>query len=203
MLDNGFFHFKSKLSLKQQQEILEAVRTVVREAPLFIPTMPHRGTSFGYRMSNCGQLGWVSDRSGYRYQVHHPATRKLFPAIPELIRELAITLADEAGWSDFRPETCLINFYQKGESLGLHQDNTEQNLKAPIISISLGDAGVFLLGGKQRIDPTKKYILQSGDCLVMAGKSRLYFHGFAGILPNTSSLLKNGGRINLTIRQIN
>ncbi len=203
MMDNGFFHFKSKISLKQQQEILEAVRTVVREAPLFVPTMPQRGTLFGYRMTNCGQLGWVSNRSGYRYQVYHPATGEPFPTMPELIRELAITLADEAGWSGFRPETCLINFYQKGESLGLHQDNSEQNLKAPIISISLGDAGIFLLGGEQRIDPTKKYILQSGDCLVMSGKSRLYFHGFAGIVPNTNNLLKNGGRINLTIRQVN
>jgi len=203
MMDNGFLLFKSRLLVKQQQEILEAVRIVVRGAPMFTPTMPHRGTPFGYRMTNCGDLGWISDQSGYRYQVRHPATREPFPAMPELISELAITLAGEAGWSGFRPETCLINFYQKGESLGLHQDNSEQNLKAPIISISLGDAGVFLLGGEQRIAPTKKYILQSGDCLVMAGKSRLYFHGFAGILPNTSSLLKNGGRINLTIRQIN
>ncbi len=202
-MDNGFFHFKSKISLKQQQEILEAVRTVVGEAPLFVPTMPQRGTLFGYRMTNCGQLGWVSDRSGYRYQTIHPVTGSPFPTIPQVIQKLAIALANEAGWSNFKPESCLINFYQKGEKLGLHQDNSEQNLQPPIISISLGDAGIFLLGGKERTALPKKYILQSGDCLVMAGKSRLYFHGFAGIMPNTSSLLKNGGRINLTIRQVN
>lgn len=203
MPENGFYLFKSYLTPHLQIEIVEATRKIVRESPLFVPTMPFRGTPFGYCMTNCGDLGWVSDRTGYRYQPEHPTTQKRFPTIPARIRELAVTLAVEVGWTDFNPETCLINFYKKGETLGLHQDQSEQNLTAPIISISLGDTGIFLLGGERRTDATKKYILQSGDCLVMSSKSRNYFHGFSGIIPNTSNLLRYGGRINLTIRQVN
>jgi len=120
-----------------------------------------------------------------------------------VIKKLAIALASEAGTQDFNPESCLINFYEKGEKLGLHQDTSEKNLSAPVVSISLGDSGIFLLGGKQRTALTKKYLLHSGDCLVMGGKSRQCFHAFRGTLANSSTLLKRGGRLNLTIRQVN
>lgn len=201
--DKGFFLFKSKLTKEIQQEIVSAARAIVSQAPLFTPTMPGSGQPFNYSMTNCGELGWVADRDGYRYQSNHPETGKSFPAIPPVIKELAIALAKETGNSNFYPESCLLNFYSKGAKLGLHQDNSEKNLAAPIISISLGDTGIFVLGGKQRTDETKQYIVQSGDCIVMSGESRNYFHAFKGIVLNTSSLLKNGGRLNLTIRQVN
>lgn len=201
--DKGFFLFKSKLTRAAQEEIRDAARTVVSQAPLFRPTMPNSGQPFSYSMTNCGELGWVADRQGYRYQQNHPDTGERFPVMPKVIQDLAITLAKETGNSDFYPESCLLNFYRKGQKLGLHQDNTETNLSAPIISISLGDSGIFILGGKHRTAETKQYIVQSGDCLVMSGESRNYFHSFKGIVPNSSSLLKNGGRLNLTIRQVN
>jgi alkylated DNA repair protein (DNA oxidative demethylase) len=200
--NKGFFLLKSKLTKVVQQEILAAARTVVVQAPLFRPTMPS-GQSFNYSMTNCGDLGWVADRSGYRYQQTHPETRKRFPVMPQVIRELAISLAKETGNNDFYPQSCLINLYNKGEKLGMHQDNTKENLSAPIISISLGDSGIFVLGGLLRTDETKQYIVQSGDVIMMGSESRNYFHSFKGIVPNTSHLIKNGGRLNLTIRQVN
>lgn len=200
--NRGFFLLKSKLTKAIQQEILAAARVVVKQAPLFRPSMPS-GQSFNYSMTNCGELGWVADRHGYRYQQLHPHTLKLFPAMPQLIKDLAIVIARETGNDDFSPQSCLINLYRKGEKLGLHQDNTEENKSAPIISVSLGDSGIFVLGGCLRTDETKSYIVQSGDVIVMSGESRNFFHAFKGTVPNTSNLLKNGGRLNLTIRQVN
>ncbi len=200
--NKGLYLLKSKLTKVIQQEILAAARAVVKQAPLFRPSMPN-GQSFNYSMTNCGDLGWVADKSGYRYQQVHPHTFKAFPDMPQAIKDLAIEIAQETGNNDFSPQSCLINLYRKGEKLGMHQDNTEENLSAPIISISLGDTGIFVLGGKLRTDDTRQYIVQSGDVIVMGGESRNYFHSFKGIIPNTSNLLKNGGRLNLTIRQVN
>ena len=199
--NKGFFLLKSKLTKAVQQEILAAARAVVKQSPLFRPSMPN-GQSFNYSMTNCGDLGWVADRHGYRYQQVHPHTFNAFPAMPQVIRELAIILAKETGNDKFYPESCLINLYRKGEKLGMHQDNTEENQNAPIISISLGDSGIFVLGGLLRTDETRQYIVQSGDVIVMGGESRNFFHAFKGTVPNTSNLLKNGGRLNLTIRQV-
>ncbi len=123
--------------------------------------------------------------------------------MPQVIKDLAVEIAKETGNDDFYPQSCLINLYNKGEKLGMHQDNTEKNLAAPIISVSLGYTGIFVLGGLLRTDKTKQYIVQSGDVIVMSGESRNFFHSFKGIVPNTSDLLKNGGRLNLTIRQVN
>ncbi|PSB24884.1 alpha-ketoglutarate-dependent dioxygenase AlkB [Chlorogloea sp. CCALA 695] len=123
--------------------------------------------------------------------------------MPQVIKDLAIAIAKETENSDFHPQSCLINLYRKGEKLGMHKDNTEENLSAPIISVSLGCTGILVLGGFLRTDETKQYIVQSGDVIVMGGESRNYFHSFKGIVPNTSNLLKNGGRLNLTIRQVN
>ena len=200
--NKGFFLLKSKLTKAVQQEILAAARAVVEQAPLFRPTMAN-GQSFNYSMTNCGELGWVADRHGYRYQQVHPDTFKAFPAMPQVIKKLAVEIAIETGNDNFYPQSCLLNFYSKDEKLGMHKDNTEKNLSAPIISVSLGDSGVFVLGGLLRTDETKSYIVQSGDVIVMGGESRNFFHAFKGTVPNTSNLLKNGGRLNLTIRQVN
>lgn len=161
------------------------------------------GQFFNYSMTNCGDLGWIADKGGYRYQTNHPETGKRFPAMPENIRAQAIALAAEIGNTNFYPESCLINFYHNGEKLGMHQDNTEKNLSAPIISISLGDTAIFSLGGKKKQDTAKDYIIQSGDAIILSGESRNCFHALKKIIPNTNNLLKSGGRINLTIRQVN
>ncbi len=190
--NQGFFLLKSRLTKAVQQEILAAARTVVVQAPLFRPSMPS-GQSFNYSMTNCGDLGWVGDKHGYRYQQTHPHTLRVFPAMPQVIKNLAVEIARETGNDDFYPQSCLINLYRKGEKLGMHQDNTEENLSAPIVSVSLGDSGIFVLGGKFRNDETKHYIVQSGDVIVMGGESRTFFHAFKGTVSNTSSLLKNGG----------
>ena len=198
--NKGFFLLKSRLTKTMQQEVLAAARTVVVQAPLYRPTMLS-GQFFNCSMTSCGDLGWVADRHGYRYQQTHPHTLRVFPAMPQVIKNLAVVIAKETGNDDFYPQSCLINLYNKGEKLGMHQDSTEENKNAPIISISLGDSGIFVLGGCLRTDKTKSYIVQSGDVIVIGGESRNFFHAFKGTVPNTSNLLKNGGRLNLTIRQ--
>ena len=135
--NKGFFLLPSRLTKAMQQEVLAAARTVVVQVPLFRPSMPS-GQFFNYSMTNCGELGWVGDRHGYRYQQLHPHTLKVFPAMPQVIKDLAIVIAKETGNDDFYPQSCLINLYNKGEKLGMHKDGTEENLSAPIISISLG-----------------------------------------------------------------
>jgi alkylated DNA repair protein (DNA oxidative demethylase) len=133
----GFLLLKAQLTRTEQEEILAAARKIAKEAPLFRPSMPGSDTNFKYSMTNCGDLGWIADRNGYRYQCNHPETGQRFPAMPPIIRELAIALAEEAGSKNFNPESCLINFYRNGEKLGMHRDNTEKNLTAPIISMIL------------------------------------------------------------------
>lgn len=186
--NNGFFLLKSRLAKVIQQEVLAAARAVVKQAPLFRPTMPS-GQSFSYSMINCGNLGWVADRHGYRYQQVHPHTFKVFPAMPQVIKDLAIVIAKETENDDFYPQSCLINLYRKGEKLGMHKDNTEENLSVPIISVSLGCTGIFVLGGFLRTDETKQYIVQSGDVIVMGGESRNYFHSFRGCLRSRKALI--------------
>jgi alkylated DNA repair protein (DNA oxidative demethylase) len=149
-------------------------------------------------MTNCGPLGWVSDRSGYRYQPTHPRTGRSWPAIPEILfiawKELAA----------FRhpPEACLINHYGPGSKMGLHQDRDEEDFTAPVVSLSLGDTCLFRVGGTNRSDPTRSFPLASGDAVVLAGKSRLAFHGVDRIVPGSSTLWPDGGRINLTLRRV-
>lgn len=124
-MTTGFFLLRSRLTRTEQQEILSAARAIASLAPLFRPTMPS-GQSFNYSMTNCGETGWIADQNGYRYQPNHPKTGQRFPAMPEIIRKCAIALAAETGNANFYPESCLINFYAKGEKLGMHRDNTEK-----------------------------------------------------------------------------
>jgi alkylated DNA repair protein (DNA oxidative demethylase) len=190
------------LPLSSPEEVVIDLRRVIRDAPLYTPTM-RNGKPFRYRMTCCGKYGWLSDSKGYRYEAINPYTEKPWPRIPRSIHDAAVSAALMAGFRSFKPETCLINFYSnKEESLGLHQDSTERNLNAPVISLSLGDSGVFLLGGNSRTDSTQPILLESGDCLVLGGAARSRFHSFARTLPGTSDLLKHGGRLSLTIRQV-
>jgi len=186
------------LSPDEQDGLLAAVRSVIEAAPLFTPVMPKTGKPFSVRMSNCGPLGWVSDREGYRYQRHHPVTGAPWPPIPDLLLR---------AWSELAgyphpPQACLINYYDTGAKMGLHQDRDEEDFNAPVVSLSLGDTAVFRIGGTKRGDPTRSFPLASGDALVLGGDARLAFHGVDRILAGTSNLLETGGRINLTLRRV-
>jgi alkylated DNA repair protein (DNA oxidative demethylase) len=199
-LPEGVRHIPGYLDAAAQQALLEDIRAVVAEAPLYTPAMPRTGKEMSVRMTNCGQLGWVTDKErGYRYQPTHPATGKPWPAMPESLVKL---------WRDVAayphdPEACLVNFYDATARMGLHQDRDESDFDAPVVSVSLGDACLFRVGGTSRNMPTKSFRLESGDVVVLGGESRLAFHGVDRIYAGSSPLLKNGGRINLTMRRVN
>ncbi len=186
------------LSSGDQDSLLVAIRAVVEAAPLFTPVMPRTGKPFSVRMTNCGPLGWVSDRKGYRYQPNHPVTGAPWPPIPDLLLNAWSELAGYA----HPPQACLINFYEANAKMSLHQDRDEEDFDAPVVSLSLGDTAVFRIGGVKRRDPTRSFRLASGDALVLGGEARLAFHGVDRIIAGTSSLLRDGGRINLTLRRV-
>ncbi|WP_313199676.1 alpha-ketoglutarate-dependent dioxygenase AlkB [Rhizobium sp.] len=196
---NGIRHLPGYLDRSAQENLVEIIRRIVTEAPLYTPAMPGTGKPMSVRMTNCGQLGWVTDKErGYRYQLTHPATGKPWPAIPA---ELMALWEKLAGYSK-PPEACLVNFYSDDAKMGLHQDKDETEFAAPVLSVSLGNSCLFRVGGLDRKDPTGSFKLQSGDIVLLAGEGRLAFHGVDRIYPGTSTLLKNGGRINLTLRRV-
>ncbi len=199
-MPNGIRHLPGHLDRQAQVTLLDTVRAVVAEAPLYTPQMPRTGKPMSVRMTNCGPLGWVTDRDrGYRYQAFHPETGKPWPPMPDELLALWQALAHYPK----PPEACLINFYADDAKMGLHQDKDEMDLEAPVLSISLGNTCLFRVGGRERTDPTGSFRLSSGDIVVLGGEGRLAFHGVDRIYPGTSTLLKNGGRINLTLRRVN
>ena len=171
---------------------------MVGAAPLFQPVMPRTGKPLSVRMTNCGPLGWVADRAGYRYQPQHPVTGEAWPAMPERLT----ALWDEVAAYALPPEACLVNFYEETARMGLHQDRDEEDLGAPVVSVSLGDDCLFRIGQTTRGGRTVSIRLHSGDVVVLGGEGRLVYHGVDRIYPATSTLLKNGGRINLTLRRV-
>jgi DNA oxidative demethylase len=181
-----------------QEALLVAVRAAIRQAPLYTPTMPRTGQPLTVQMTNCGSLGWMSDAGGYRYQPTHPTTGRPWPPIPDLALR---AWQDLAGYAD-APEACLINVYAPTARMGLHQDRDEQDFTAPVVSLSLGDTCLFRVGGTRRNDPTRSFRLTSGDAVVLGGAARLAFHGVDRLMPGTSTLLAEGGRINLTLRRV-
>jgi len=187
-----------RLDLAEQKRLLAEIRQVLAQAPLFSPVMPRSGSPYSVRMSNCGPLGWLSDRSGYRYTPVHPLTGLPWPEIPAMV----LDLWREATGTAYAPEACLINCYGPEAKLGLHRDQDEEARDAPILSISLGDTALFRIGGPERRSPTRSLRLASGDVLILSGPSRHWFHGVDRILPGTSQLLPEGGRINLTLRRV-
>jgi alkylated DNA repair protein (DNA oxidative demethylase) len=186
------------LDRAEQEELVAALRDVVQRAPLFTPLMPGTGKPFSARMTNCGPLGWVSDTEGYRYQHAHPVTGEPWPPMPELLLHAWSSLSD---YPD-PPQACLVNYYGPAARMGLHEDRDEEDFSAPVVSVSLGATCRFRISGKARAEATRSFLLASGDVLVMAGASRLAFHGVDRILPGTSTLLPDGGRINLTLRRV-
>jgi alkylated DNA repair protein (DNA oxidative demethylase) len=194
----GLSFYPGYLSRAEQTAMLATLGDVFASAPLFTPRMPKSGRPFSVRMSNCGELGWISDQSGYRYTREHPETGKPWPPLPDALWAL---------WNDVAnyphpPEACLINFYAASAKMGLHQDRDEADFSAPVVSVSLGDSCLFRVGGPKRSDATRSFRLNSGDVVVLGGDARLAFHGVDRIYPGTSTLLADGGRINLTMRRV-
>ena len=194
----GLRYHPGYLGRDLQVDLLDQVRAVIAVAPLFQPRMPKSGAPFSVRMTNSGVVGWLSDRDGYRYSNVHPVTGKTWPSLPLLAADAWRSLSDYSR----PPEACLINYYEAGARMGLHQDRDEEGFVAPVVSLSLGDTCIFRFGGIGRRDPTKSLKLHSGDALVLAGSSRLAFHGVDRIIPGSSTLLTKGGRFNLTLRRI-
>jgi alkylated DNA repair protein (DNA oxidative demethylase) len=181
-----------------QSAMRRALQDVFARAPLYTPRMPKTGRPMSVRMSNCGPLGWVTDERGYRYQATHPDTGEPWPPMPAALLDAWRELAGYGA----APESCLINFYGPDAKMGLHQDRDEADFDAPVVSLSLGDTCLFRIGGVKRNDPTRSVRLASGDAVVLGGAARLAFHGVDRIMPGTSTLLPEGGRINLTMRRV-
>jgi DNA oxidative demethylase len=195
----GFRLLSGYLDRGAQGAMLEAVRTIVAEAPFYVATMPRSGKPLSVRMTNCGPLGWLTDKDGgYRYQPTHPATGKPWPPMPRSLLDL---WSDVAGYPAL-PEACLINFYSESARMGSHRDADEADISAPVVSVSLGDDAVFHVGGLKRSDPKLRVVLKSGDVVVLAGHARHAYHGIDRVLAGTSDLLPEGGRINLTLRRV-
>ncbi len=178
--------------------LLEAVAQVTAAAPLRHLVTPG-GYTMSVAMSNCGALGWVSDRTGYRYTRTDPLSGQPWPAMPACFVDVAVRAAAEAGFEDFRPDACLINRYEPGARLSLHQDRDEGDMSAPIVSVSLGLPAVFLFGSRQRKDRPIRYRLLHGDVAVWGGPSRLVYHGVAALAEGEHPRLGRQ-RINLTFR---
>ena len=193
----GVHVWQEWLSKEEQTRILDDIRTVVASAPLFMPTTPS-GKKMSVRMTSAGRMGWVTDSLGYRYEPKHPSGVP-WPAIPISVLKVWESLSG----SSRMPDCCLVNFYQTDARMGLHQDRDEANFNYPVLSISLGDEALFRIGNLEKRGTTKSVWLRSGDVIRMGEAARLIHHGVDRIRAGSSTLLKNGGRINLTLRVVN
>lgn len=182
-----------------EAEILGAVAAVIAAAPFRHMVTPG-GFVMSVAMTNCGVAGWVTDRTGYRYDPIDPQTGKPWPAMPAVFGRLAADAAAEAGYPGFVPDACLINRYEPGARLSLHQDRNERDFTNPIVSVSLGLPATFQFGGLARTDPVTKYALRHGDVVVWGGPSRLFYHGVLALKDGDHPALGRM-RINLTFRR--
>jgi alkylated DNA repair protein (DNA oxidative demethylase) len=186
-------------ALDLDRALLSAIEVIAAQSP-FRHLMTPGGFQMSVAMTNCGRVGWVSDRSGYRYDPHDPETGAPWPAMPGLFRTLARTAAAEAGFDGFVPEACLVNRYEPGTRLSLHQDKDERNYDHPVVSVSLGLPATFQFGGLKRSDRPMKVPLHHGDVVVWGGPSRLVYHGVAA-LKDGEHPLTGRRRFNLTFRR--
>lgn len=200
---NGVRYVPGFLSPAAQIQLRDRILKIVNLSPLFQPVMPRTGKAFSVKMTNCGSLGWVSDREhGYRYQSNHPDTGEPWPDMPSELHDYWHQLTDYRG----EPEACLINFYDAAARMGLHQDRDETDMSAPVVSLSLGDTARFRVGGTRRGGKTQSFKLRSGDAVVLQGDARLAYHGVDKILSGSTTLLDAFippvRRINLTLRRV-
>ena len=196
VLTRGFEIYGAFLDRRAQEQLVQDIRGIAEIAPLFSPMTPY-GKPMRVRMTSAGKYGWVSDRRGYRYARLHPEGMP-WPAIPEAVLSIwqAVTKLERA------PDCCLINYYGEDARMGMHQDRDEADFSWPVVSISLGDAGLFRMGNTERGGKTESLWLESGTVVVMGGDARLRYHGLDRIRFGSSSLLPKGGRINLTLRVV-
>lgn len=196
-------HLPGYFDRAAQEKLLGEIASVIGRAPLFTPHMPRTGKPFSVKMTNCGPLGWLSDREGgYRYQETHPGTGEPWPPMPRMLLDL---------WADVSaypapPEACLVNVYGPKARMGLHRDEDEEDFSAPVVSVSLGDTALFRIGGGTRKGPTRSFDLMSGDVLVLGGEDRLAYHGVDRIKAGTGTLdlsaVPGCARVNLTLRRV-
>lgn len=196
LMVGGVAVWKGWLDKERQEAIVSDLRAIVAAAPLYVPTT-RGGRPMSVRMTSAGDFGWYSDSKGYRYIDRHPSGAP-WPAIPDSVLAVWGRLVPQAR----KPESCLINFYGEGTRMGLHQDNDETDLTQPVLSISLGDDALFRIGSTQRGGPTRSVWLSSGDALVLGSDARLVYHGIDRTRFRSSGLLRDGGRINLTLRVV-
>ena len=193
----GIFLWRERFSPLQQKTLLDDVLEKLKTAPLYRPVMPGTGNPFSVEESNFGALGWVSDKTGYRYQPLHPVTGAPWPAIPDALLEL---------WAGINapppPDCCLVNLYRTGAKMGLHQDRDEKDVSAAVIGVSLGDAALFRIGAPTTGGKTLSLPLASGDVIAFGGPARLAYHGIDRIKPGSSRLVPGGGRLSLTLRRV-
>ncbi|MCG8443966.1 MAG: alpha-ketoglutarate-dependent dioxygenase AlkB [Caulobacterales bacterium] len=200
-LPQGFRHIPERFDRAAQSALLAEILGAIEacDAPFYVPAMPRTGAPMSVRMTNLGPLGWVTDKDkGYRYEPVHPFTGRPWPAIPDAL----IALWEEVADYPAPPEACLVNHYTERSKLGLHVDWDEEATDAAVVSLSLGDAAKFRIGGPQRGGPTASMKLSSGDVVVLGGAARHCHHGVDRIFPGTSRLVPMGGRINLTLRRV-
>lgn len=192
----GFVLLPGRLSPDEQADLLACVLAAARDAPFHVQTTPG-GKPMSVETTGLGPLSWVSDRLGYRYEALHPLTGRPWPPMPPLLETLWAQLVDPAVPAD----AGLVNLYRPGARMGLHRDEDEADFSFPVLSVSLGDTALFRLGGLTRKAPTRSLRLASGDVCLLAGESRLAYHGVDRVIPGSSRLVPGGGRINITLRR--
>ena len=192
----GLVILKGALDRATQEQIRDDIRDIAKTAPFYSPLTPW-GKPMSVKMTSAGQYGWYTDRKGYRYITEHPNGTP-WPDIPASI----LSIWSEHVSTDRAPECCLCNFYSEKARMGLHQDKDEADFTWPVLSISLGDSGLFRIGGEERSNPTQSIWLDSGDIVIMGGEARLKFHGIDRIKFGSSDLLNQNGRLNITLRVV-
>jgi alkylated DNA repair protein (DNA oxidative demethylase) len=192
----GFRIFQGWLDKPRQQALIQVLRPVLKAAPPFRPFTP-RGGQMSVRMTSAGRVGWIADQRGYRYEPLHPSGVS-WPEIPEPILQIWHAVTGETR----QPDCCLINYYGEDARMGMHRDSDEVDFSWPVVSVSLGDDGLFRIGNAARGGRTESIWLQSGDVVVMGGDARLTYHGVDRIRFGSSRLLPKGGRLNLTLRVV-
>lgn len=190
----GFEIYKTHLDSDQQAKMVEDLRQVTKAVPMFSPLTPS-GHRMSVQMTSAGRLGWITDKRGYRYEERHPSGTG-WPPIPASALQVWRQVSN--CWQE--PDSCLINLYLEGAKMGMHCDKDEANFQYPVVSISLGDEALFRIGNLHRGGSTESIWLQSGDVVVMGGEARLRYHGIDKIRFGTASLLRSGGRLNVTLR---